>query len=474
MQHVANRGREFENKIAELLRVSGFRVTSNAGAARPRQTDLYAQGDGVDLLVEVKDRQRKVNVGDVDSLRSRLDRTAADVVGAIFTTSEVTKGVIKAIEVDRTREVLVFVREEIEHLFSAPYELRELIDRKREELRVQGKVWISPVSSLEFVGVKLPVGKVEFRIEHTTASYFASKVQDNPSACYALQIPDSGWGIAGGEGSLLRMRLALTTIQDLRNILGYLHEKFGLSNNGMFSIHQSSACWHGVGAEDFVQAVVTWHERYKRSRANAIHHSESLYYFDQFRSGWVVLSSHHRVGWKQGGLPRDPFLYGSELAIQLPGTPVDAAPFLNLCQYTGNVWAHFEHVGQRLTHSRRLKKSIALDVVGKAVNTAERERVVVGIIVRNPFYRKRLIPKELQCDEMTGLQQELVATELLLCYVRDWHDDRDVIDRYMLQGFETSWAHRAHVIRPFGTWNRIVKSARAQWDSELDVRSDDL
>src|ERR1700738_355117 len=128
MQNIVSGGREFENKVAELLRAGGFRVTSNAGAARPRQTDLYARGDGVDLLVEVKNRQRKVDISYIDSLRSRLHRTTGDVVGAIFTTSEVTHGVIKAIEQDRTREVLVFVKEEIEHLDSAPYVLRALID----------------------------------------------------------------------------------------------------------------------------------------------------------------------------------------------------------------------------------------------------------------------------------------------------------------------------------------------------------
>jgi len=81
------RGRALEIEVAQFLRSAGFRTTTNAGAARPRQTDMYAQGDGVDLLVEAKDRERKVDVSDVDAMRSRLRRTTADVVGVIFTTS---------------------------------------------------------------------------------------------------------------------------------------------------------------------------------------------------------------------------------------------------------------------------------------------------------------------------------------------------------------------------------------------------
>jgi HJR/Mrr/RecB family endonuclease len=112
----AARGREFEVEIAKLLRAVGFDVTTDAKAARPRQTDLFAKGDEVDLLVEAKNQRRNVNVGDVDSLRSRLNRTSADIVGAIFTTSGLTQGAIEAIETDRRREILAFVKDEIEQL----------------------------------------------------------------------------------------------------------------------------------------------------------------------------------------------------------------------------------------------------------------------------------------------------------------------------------------------------------------------
>jgi Holliday junction resolvase len=458
-------GQNFEIEVADILRANGFRVTMDAKAARPRQTDLYARSGRLDLLIEAKSRKRKVDLSDIDALRSRLHRIASDIVGVIFTTSQLTLGAIQAIEMDRRREVLVFVGEEIKQLRSGRQNLMTLIERKREALRVDGKVWIGPAPISEFVGVNLPLGKVEFCLGNASGPYFASRTQ-SAHASYVLNIPDSGWGGLGREGMRLELQLTLNQTEDLRNILGYLHARFGLSNDGMFSIHQSDMCWHGVGAENFVRAAIQWRKRYRESGANVLHHSEELNYFDSLRGGWVLLSSQQRVQLGGKRATRDSFLHRSELAIQLPGVPLDTAPYLELSRYTGNNWAQFEYVPERLTHVRRLKSPIALEVGGSVVSTLtreknemEQERVVIGVIARNPFFGGQLLPNELQCDEMLPLQG-LPAIELLLCDVRDWHDDGDVVDRYMLQGFEVTQAAGAQLIRPFGTWNKMVRRAR--------------
>ena len=157
-----------------------------------------------------------------------------------------------------------------------------------------------------------------------------------------------------GEGARLPIRLALNNIKDLRNIVGYLHHKFGLTSNGMFSIQQSGSCWHGVGAENLLQAVEQWRERYAQSPSKTFHHSEEFIYFDQFRDGWIELSSQQRIDSKLRGS----FLHHSELVIQLPGVPVDTSPFLKLCRYTSNEWANFEYIGERWTSRIRLKKPV--------------------------------------------------------------------------------------------------------------------
>jgi hypothetical protein len=318
----------------------------------------------------------------------------------------------------------------------------------------------------------LPLGSVEFLISGAAKPYFESK-SGFGGAFYALQIPDAGWGGYGGEGARLSIKLTLSTTLDLRDIMGYLHEKFGLSSNGMFSIKQTSSCWHGVGAENFLQAVENWKQRYTQSQSEVFHHSEEFTYFDQFGNGWIELSSQQRVNWGSRDASRASFLHQSELVIQLPGVPVDASSFVKLCEHTGNKWANFDYIGQRWTSTIELKKAVTLNVIGTVVNrelvsgdNSNQERVVIGIVAKNPFYGKKSLPAELSKSDISPLH-ELNQTDLLICSLRDWYEDGDMVDRYSLQGFDVTLGGVGQVVRPFGTWNKMLKRRRGQIAKKL-------
>lgn len=456
-----SRGHNFETHIAALLRAGGFEVTPNAKAATPRQTDLFARADNVDLLIEVKDRKRRIDVNDIDALRARLGRVASDIVGVIFTTSELTGGAIKAIESDRQREVLIFVKDEIDRLHRAEQNLKMLIERKRKELRVGGKVWFGINLGSEYAAVSLPIATIAFKLGSKAWPYIEFKSSFS-GACFALQIPDPGWGMSGGEGARLTIDLTLNTIKDLRNIFGYLHEQFGLSKNGMFSIQQSECCWYGAGPENFLQTLDAWSERYSKSKSKRFHHAESFVYFDQFRNGWVEISAQQHFSPSSDG-NHESSLFHSELVIQLPGIPVDTSPFLKLCRYAGADWASFEFIGSRWTLARRLKKPFKLQVLGTIIDRvafsndkSERPETVIGIVARNPLYRAKALPVELlEFDH--GAQQELKETESIPCALRDWHDVDMAVDYYRLTGFEITTGGVNYVIRPFGTWNKRLE-----------------
>ena len=461
----------FEAEVARFLKSGGFHIEANARIAHPRQTDLYARADGIELVVEVKNRKRSIDVGDIDALRSRLRRTASDIVGVIFAASAITRGARSAVEADRTREILVFLKDDIDALRNGRANLRSLIERKRIELRSHGRVWLGPVGTLDYLNVILPRSTIEFRFKDCR-SYFVCK-GDHGHITFVREIPDPTWGTTGGDQTVLPLRLTLSTVDDLRNILGYLHKNFGLSSNGAFSIHQSEASWHGTGARDLLQTITNWRERYSEAALRYVHHSEDIIYIDRLRDGWIVLSARQVVhGAREGG---SAYLDSSELAIGLGGVPPDSKPFLELCRYTGNEWAQFQHASGESYRTTWLRKRLKLRVLGTVVDKRPFRRTfrdghssVVGIVAKNPFYKKQSLPPELQ-DAKLQLR-DLLGMELLLCNLKDRHDEGDVIDAYDLQGIETAHAHGANLVRPFGTWRRILKRAHARQTKEAVSR----
>jgi hypothetical protein len=250
----------------------------------------------------------------------------------------------------------------------------------------------------------------------------------------------------------------LSTLDQLKDLLGYLHDAFGLSANGAFTIHQDGACWHGIGVENLLGSLRDPWARYRVASMKRVHHSEDITYFDQFQNGWLLVYTRQRV--PEG--PKAPaFLHETDICIQLPGVPVDPAPHLALCRYTGNEWASFGTILESRRQIKRLQKPIQLEVVGTLVRTdedREADRWIVGLVARNPYYRKKKLPRELELEGSP--LNDLLQMELLLVDLRDHHQEGDQVDHYVLQGVETTDAQYAQIIRPFGTWNKIVKRVR--------------
>jgi hypothetical protein len=434
---------------------AGFRVEMNPRAAVPRQTDANAQDDTIRILIEAKAQKRNVTIADVEDLRSRLNRTPHDVVGALFTTAGISDRAVQSIEQEHVREILVFVGPEIEQLRSGRQNMRVLIDHKREALNLHGKVVLNTRPNSKYLTVKLPRSDMEFRIGAAAGSYFESRSRFS-GASFVLHMPDAGWGTLGGEGARLSLQPVVSTLQDLKDLMGYLHEIFGLSKNGAFFIHQTESCWHGTGAQNFLEAVADWRGRYAASPAKAYHHSEEFSYFDDFGGGWLQLSAQQRIDAERAG-PQS-LLYHVDLALQLPGIPLDTARYLKLCRYVGNDWAHFDVISQRFTAKRRLKKDIRLQIVGRVIQPDrsgnDDERTVVGVIARNPFYGKKTLPEEFNDPDLPPCHG-LAENALLLCSLRDWHDEAKTADYYELEGIEVTEGGNGPIFRPFGTWNKL-------------------
>jgi hypothetical protein len=202
------------------------------------------------------------------------------------------------------------------------------------------------------------------------------------------------------------------------------------------------------------ELVDPW-SRYRAAGLDRVHHSEGISYFDQFRNGWLAVTTQLRV---PDGAQSHSFFHQTDLCIQLPGIPVDLSPYLALCRYSGNEWAEFQAVHRRRADSNRLKKPIKLDVVGTLVRTdqdRDRDRWIVGLIASNPFYRKKRLPRELELEGSP--LHDLLEMKLILCDLKDHIAESSEVDYFFLQGIETADAQFVQVIRPFATWNKLVR-----------------
>jgi hypothetical protein len=60
------------------------------------------------------------------------------------------------------------------------------------------------------------------------------------------------------------------------------------------------------------------------------------------------------------------------------------------------------------------------------------------------------------------MQHDLLQMELILFDLRDHIEEGDEVDYFVLEGIEATDAQNVQIIRPFGTWNKIVKRRDGQ------------
>ena len=236
----ARRGPAFEKVLGEQLTADGFIVHFNPKTARPRQTDLLAIRESEHFLIEAKWRKRSIDIGDVDSLRMRLNRIPSDIVGCIFNMSGYSSRAITQVENDRAREMLLFNAAEINSIFAGRLEVHELIRRKRETLRVDGRVWFHDSKTESSACRKnFPPPCREFRTK-TGAVPLVAFPSDNDETFSSSIFRRPGQSIHSFRWSF---RLAIHDTAELADVLATVQETVGLSEEGTFSIQQlARAC----------------------------------------------------------------------------------------------------------------------------------------------------------------------------------------------------------------------------------------
>jgi hypothetical protein len=448
-EDAASRGPAFEKLLGSRLIIEGFDVRFNPKTARPRQTDLVAIRESQHFLIEAKWRKRNIDVGEVDDLRVRLSRTPSDIVGCIFNMSGYTSGAIDQVENNRAREILLFNAAEINSIFADRLKVHELVRRKRESLRIDGRVWFDDSRLGSSVDRRnFPAPCREFRTKNGAAPQVALP-SDNDNTIFFLDIPETG---ATDTFASMELRLAIHDTAELADALEIIQETVGLSEQGTFSIQQLSHAWYGFGAQNFLDAIENWEQRYSDAKLKSPHHSEDLVFLDRSGSSLIALSSRQRIG-------HSTFLHASELEIQLPGIPVDLTRIQELARKTGNPDAFFQtNLGSGL-HSAHFKAGqLKLVPLSKIISADHGEEWVSGIVAKNPFTASRM--KRLAGDLGEFFPRHLPQPKQLLCTVSDQYLSRDEVSNLSVRSVFGTWIGHVPVLNVRCTWEEHVLHSR--------------
>lgn len=440
------RARLAEELIATLFRRAHFTVELNAGAGRPRQTDLVATNGTETYLVEVKWRKRAVHVGDVDALRSRLGRTtttAGVLVSAIGFSSEA----IAAVEADRAQPVLLVSRRDIDDTIDWGRDLGGLLRRKLQYLSVRGIALLDQEDrqARRTRGqTSLPPGDRVFVSPAGERSQIFAGGGDFGEYTFVMDLTNIDHAPTPGRGVHFDLHVHAGTVSDIRRVMEELAEVGWATARGQWCIQQAETNWHGFGSQEFLDALDGWRERYRTVKT--LHHTEQACYYDTCDGGLYSLVADISAGEERA-------VRFSNLSFQLVGIPLDDTPFRRLQHEFEIAGPSFLRVMEEdaVTY-HHLERGLEVQAVAWiAERDAWDERHgewVTGVVTTNPFFGERA---RIGFDS-EHLPHPLVDSEFLVCSLRQHHPLSDHQMRYALERCESTTTGDATLVEVVARW----------------------
>jgi hypothetical protein len=449
------RGAALEALVAKLFRAARLGVEPDAGAARPRQTDLVAtSAAGAMYLIEVKWRASPADISDLDSLRARLDR-APSAIGVLVSVSGFSSTVIDDLKAHRDPQVLLIDGEELEQTLAGRTDLKAMLREKEDALRVHGEVLIRS-RPLSRARPRRPLGGVPAGSEAyfvladgTTAEWIKAK-GDFGQFTFTTSLTDPDWVPAWGAGVMVDIALPVHSVDGIVDALAELADLRFSTTGSHWCIQQTATNWHGTGGEGLARALRAWEARY--SELGRIHHTEQVCYQDVCDDGFYTLTfdvdaSSRRIVWH------------AALSMALTGVPLDPEPIRELCRtFKVEQPVYFRPRTERVLSRMHFDCDDPgpLQVLGSIVEHQPWDDVdpywVGGIVVRNPF----LSPDRSRDERITDsdLANYLGQTEVLVCDLSSWHPLGTACGPYRLLRCEWGWTSEALVVHVTANWDR--------------------
>jgi hypothetical protein len=414
------RGYGLEGLVGRLFRSAHFRTARNPRLARPRQTDLLAEGGGTTFLVETKWRKTRATVADIDALRGRLDRSQSGVIGVLISLSGFTATAITAVLERRDRPVLLLDHADLERACARDFDLRRLLRIKQDALRLQAEVLIGsqePSFQRPSRSSDPPVDGDAFLLaaDGSRVPWIDARGSFSGFA-FSRGLNDPDWVSAPGAGVTFDLPLSVQSVDGVVHALSELSSLGWATGAGTWSIAQSETNWHGIGPAALAEALLRWQERYRE--AGSLHHTEQVVYQDVCDDGFYTLlidvaSADPRIVWR------------ADMSLQLSGIPLDLNPIRELCR-TFDVQARTrfrprtEKMLSRLSLDRTTStqvKPVAFIVKEQPELPSDRQFMVCGLVVANPYCQR----SSLACELPDEMPRPLEETQFWVCDLRSWH-----------------------------------------------------
>lgn len=445
----SKRGLEFETFIGSLFKHEHFQVTHNAGTAAPRQVDLLATRGADTFLVETKWwKNKKAGIDAVDSLIARVESTAANVIGVLVSHSGFTTPAVERVMAKAQRPILLVNGDEVERLARGEG-ITRLLERKKSALTSHRAVVFTDAPPKRSRGGRrgsLPRAHENFVFVDTDArSQWLASGGDFGRFVFARDLPDIDWVPGGGAGVSLDLAPSVADEGELLALLHRLNDMGWITPDASWSIQQSTANWHGMGAPAFVEALPEWPKRYE---GREVHGTEEFCYFDVCGAGFYTLT-----GSIAAYKPR--WVRGCRLSFQLPGVPLDVGPYRELfTTFELQEPAFYRPRNEPSVAIRHLsRESAVLTPIAYVVEEECRgdtkddpEQWATGIVVHNPI-------RGMSAEPDGWLPAVAVESEYLVCDLRSWHPLSRPKSAYRVWLSEAAWTSDALVLRVLADWD---------------------
>jgi hypothetical protein len=454
---VQGRGKQFESLLGDLLELEGCRVWRNPRSAIPRQTDLVIELDQFALLVEAKWKNKKIDIADLDNLRSRLRRGTPELWGCLFSMSEYNPKLLADLVEHRTPPIILFNAFEIRSLFSGRSSIKSLIQQKITNFRIHAKLWFSDAEQRQEA---LPYDRrrgEEIKLKGQSVPWIRSRSDD-----YDVIFARSPYIGYSHGAQVVTAHFNFSSVAELGRLFRLANEILGVSGWGPFTIYQSKTSWHGLGVHNFMKCIEDWESRYRIENFQRFHHSEELAYFEEFGGGFLGISCRQRVG-------GDAYLHSGTLEIALPGIPVELAKYDEFFKSIAKrplFFAVREDMDDFVVQVReRIKLDIIGWVVGRPIDDAD-HMTITGVITQNPFLGGSYSKMFSALPDYKAMW--IAETDTIICDLLHWLDYGDEVDEMLLKTVSINTISGLKLVSFTCTWSNLVKRAYPPSDADFE------